>query len=98
MALMTPRVVYISAIALLALAAAIVPITNVVTRDMGEIGHGPVGFIAAVPVATIFALGAAVLAFRVVRARLALGTAVVGLLPAALLVIGLFALVLMVVG
>jgi hypothetical protein len=87
--MITPRVTYLAAAALIGILAASVPVTISFTNDIGETGmHGPVGAFAAIPFVVIFMLGSIVLGVIVIRSRMAAVPTAIGLLPLFILLAG----------
>jgi len=87
--MITPRVTYLAAAALLCLLAATVPTANWFTAEIGETNtHGPVGLIVAIPFLAIFSLGAIILGVLVVRSRMTIIPIMIGLLPLFILLLG----------
>ena len=87
--MITPRVTYLAAAALIGFLAASVPTTIWFTNEIGETGtHGPVGIFAAIPFVAIFILGSIILAVIVIRSRMATIATAIGLLPLFILLAG----------
>jgi hypothetical protein len=87
--MITPRVTYLAAAALIGFLAASVPTTIWFTSEIGETGtHGPVGLAAAVPFVAIFILGSIALGVIVIRSRMAAIPTAIGLLPLFILLAG----------
>jgi hypothetical protein len=95
---MTGKDAYVSSAVLFALAAAGLAATPLLERRIGPTElHGPIGIIVAVPCCLAFAVGAAILAWRVVAARLSFGQTLAGVAPLLALILGAAAFALVVV-